>query len=64
MERGEENTVIRFAVAVLTVGVVAAMLGAPRAGGQDNGQIRWLTDRRKAFEEAKRSAKPLWVLFR
>lgn len=26
--------------------------------------IRWHTDKRKAFDEARRTGRPLWVMFR
>ena len=34
------------------------------AAQQDASGIRWMTDKKKAFDEARKTGKPLWVLFR
>ena len=31
---------------------------------QAGGTINWLTDKRKAWDEARRTGKPIWALFR
>lgn len=38
--------------------------GAQASHQQAQESIRWHTDKRKAFDEARRTGKPLWVLFR
>lgn len=36
----------------------------PAADAQNGSAVTWLTDTRKAFEESRKTGKPLWVLFR
>jgi hypothetical protein len=31
---------------------------------QQNGTINWISDKRKAWDEARRTGKPIWALFR
>lgn len=52
---------IRITSVLVAVGIVGA-LGGVLDGRQDT--ISWLTDKKKAFDEAKKFNKPLWVLFR
>jgi hypothetical protein len=47
----------RFALA-------AFLLGSFGAAAQDPTQINWLTDRKQAFDQARKTGKPIWVLFR
>ncbi len=35
-----------------------------RGGMQASGSINWLTDKRKAWDEARRTGKPIFALFR
>lgn len=52
-------------VATLGLAGIAIALGhAAPAEGQQSARISWLTDKKKAFDEARRTNKPLWVLFR
>ena len=43
--------------------LLTLLYSAARATAQD-GSFTWLTDRAKAFAEARRTGKPIWVLFR
>ncbi len=66
MERNPEEphmprrTLAAAAVAAFGLAVALPGFGSPQ---QDSG-IRWLTDKKKAFEEARRTGKPIWALFR
>ncbi len=52
---------IRITSILAVIGIVGA-LGGVLDGRQDS--ITWLSDKKKAFDEARRTNKPLWVLFR
>jgi hypothetical protein len=53
---------IRMTSALVVIGIVAAIGGVTASGQQDT--ITWIGDKKKAFDEAKKTGKPLWVLFR
>ena len=61
---------LRTAILAMSAGLL--FLGSPPAatsqdrGGmqQSGGQITWHTDKRKAWDEARRTGKPIWALFR
>ncbi len=53
---------IRISALAILAGAAMALAGLPAAQGQDT--IDWKTDVKKAFDEARRTQKPLWVLFR
>jgi hypothetical protein len=42
----------------------AVLFLVPSSPAQQSDTIQWLTDRKKAFAEAKRTGKPIWALFR
>lgn len=50
----------------VTLGVLLAVLslGGRSVRGQEGAKVDWLTDRKKAFDAARKTGKPLWVLFR
>ncbi len=50
--------------AMLGVLVTVLTLGGMGVRGQEAARIDWLTDRKKAFDTAQKTGKPLWVLFR
>ncbi len=52
---------IRITSVLAVIGIVGA-LGGVLEGRQDS--INWHTDKKKAFDEARKTNKPLWVLFR
>jgi len=49
---------------VIGVAAFLTLLGTAPVAGQDPTRVDWLTDRAKAFAEARRTGKPIWVLFR
>lgn len=53
----------RLAVACLAIAAVLGPYRAP-AEAQSALKVDWHTDQRKAFEESRKTGKPLWVLFR
>ena len=44
--------------------VLAAAAVAGLVSVQDSAKAEWLTDKDKAFEEARRTGRPLFVVFR
>ena len=57
---GSMNRTVRPALAL--AGLALLFSGVP-AESQDSG-IKWHTDKARAFNEARRTGKPLWILFR
>ena len=53
---------IRISAALVAIGFVGALGGISADGKQDS--INWIGDKKKAFDEARKTNKPLWVLFR
>ncbi len=56
---------------VLALSAGLLFLGSPEAKSQDRGgmqqsggSITWHTDKRKAWDESRRTGKPIWALFR
>jgi len=55
---------LRWTAAALTVAVCLSLpAAAPQVDAQDV-KVNWLTDKSKAFDLAKRTGKPIWILFR
>ena len=58
----------RLEVAALSVAGVLMLLGggqsAVEAIGSQDPRISWITDKKQAFDQARKTGKPIWALFR
>ncbi|MBI2901004.1 MAG: hypothetical protein HYY17_12535 [Planctomycetes bacterium] len=49
---------------LLSATALLTLVSSAGARGVQDAKINWLSDRGRAFAEARRTGKPLWVLFR
>jgi len=46
------------------VGAVMLLGGGRTAVGSQEPKISWITDKKQAFDQARKTGKPIWALFR
>jgi hypothetical protein len=58
----------RLELAMMSVAGAMILLGGGRSAveaiGSQDPKISWITDKKQAFDQARKTGKPIWALFR